>query len=322
MSEEVNGPELLCVGLSRTGTISLQAAITKLGYGPCYHMVEVLAANTACEDAQEWLKAYRGEPADLKRVLKGYRATVDVPANDFYERLIKLYPNAKVILQTREPEAWAASVNNSIGRWHWDPPLGYALWDVLPNVKLQRQVARLWHAKAEKQDGTHLIDPDYMTRWIKQVKAKVPAEKLLVWNVKDGYKPVCKFLGVPVPDEPFPHMNDTEELILLAKAITVLCHVFTGLWVVAIFSWLYYGHTIFMNYLFDAPLSIWTTIASRAAVVSSFAVIAAQRRSPLMFRLLMGPSVLLTLYGAYILYILPVALGGAALLMNRARLGF
>lgn len=314
-----DGPKVLCVGLPRTGTRSLQEGLLKLGLGPSYHMAEVFGANTACEDAQEWLKAYRGEPADLKRVLKGYRATIDVPANDFYERLIKLYPNAKVILQTREPEAWAASVNNSIGRWHWDPPLGYALWDVLPNVKLQRQVARLWHAKAEKQDDTHLIDPEYMNRWIQQVKAKVPAKRLLVWSVEEGYGPLCEFLEVPTPNEPFPRLNDTEELIMLVSIITVICHLLTALWVLAVCSSLYYGLMYLMNYLFSTPRSAWTSVARRVAIGSSSVVILAQRRSPLITRLLLVPLVILTLYGVYLL---PVAGGVVALAMNRTKLGF
>lgn len=90
IAEVTDGPKVLAVGLPRTGTTSLLQALEKMGFGPCYHMIALILGHNGVRDAKEWLKAYRGEPADLKRVLRGYRSTLDVPAVDFFEEMMPL----------------------------------------------------------------------------------------------------------------------------------------------------------------------------------------------------------------------------------------
>jgi len=317
-ANEVNGPEVVAVGLSRTATRSLQIGLTKLGMGPCYHTSSLLYDDGTVEDAEVWLKAYSGLPADLQSVLKKYRSTLGSPANDFYEKIMELYPNAKVILQTREPRSWAESVDGSIGKWHWHPPLGYAIWDVLPNVKLQRKLGRSWHAKAEKKDGTHDIDPEYITRWNAEVLAKVPADKLLVWNAKEGYAPICEFLGLPTPIEPFPHKNDRQEAVQVFGALTLLCHILTICWAIAVSASAYFLFWIMSYFIFKTPFSVEAALARRTAVITSFLVVLAQLKSPLLLRLVQGPMVTLRLYG---IYAVAGAVGVAALVLSRETLG-
>ncbi len=310
-SEAFDGPKVLAVGLSRTGTKSLQEGLIKLGFGPSYHMGELLLSPTGVQDAKEWLKAYNGEPADLKRVLKGYRSTLDAPSIDFFEEMMGLYPTAKVILQTREAGAWAKSVDESIGTC-FNPPNTMALWAVLPNNAYQRQVALKWFERAEKDPKTHQMDPDYMRRWSEHVRARVPPEKLLVWSVKEGYAPLCKFLDVPMVKEPFPHANDTKELIMVAKALVIACHLVTAAWVASIGSIIYLLYT----YSTAGMMNVWVR---NIGAVSFFVAIFAQLQPALMTQILLGPIIVLLLFGVYIL---PVVAGITALAMNRTRFGF
>ena len=98
-------------GFGRTGTISLKAALEELGFGPCYHMLEVFEHP---EHARFWEAAGRGEPVDWDGFLGGYEATVDWPACTFYEELLQRHPDAKVLLSVRDPERWYESTRDTI----------------------------------------------------------------------------------------------------------------------------------------------------------------------------------------------------------------
>ncbi len=282
-----------------------------MGFGPCYHMIALILGHNGVRDAKEWLKAYRGEPADLKRVLRGYRSTLDAPAVDFFEEMMGLYPTAKVILQTRDADAWAKSVDESIGTM-WHPPHSRALWWTLPNIHSQRQVAIKWWERSERNAKTHETDPGYMESWTNLVKARVPSEKLLVWSVKEGYAPLCKFLNVPMINEPFPHANDRMDLLMKMNALTIVCQLVTAAWVASI------GSISYSIYKYNACGTSSTPVLVFGAM-SSFVAIFPQLQPSVAMKTLMGPVILLHLFGVYIF---PTVIGITALVLNRKKLGF
>ena len=91
--------------------MSLKAALETLGFGPCYHMIEVFEHP---EHAGFWQAAWRGEPVDWDGLLGGYEAAVDWPACTFYEELLQRHPDARVLLSVRDPERWYESTRDTI----------------------------------------------------------------------------------------------------------------------------------------------------------------------------------------------------------------
>ena len=207
-------------GFGRTGTTSLKAALERLGFGPCYHMTEVFAHP---EHAEAWAAAGRGEPADLEAVLEGYQATLDWPACSFYEELMRWHPEAKVLLSVRDPERWYESTRTTI----------YELTNLIDNSPTVRMIFGLvtllayggfagrksslphdviWDGTFDGrfEDRRHAIE--VFDRHNEEVRRRVPGERLLVYEVKEGWGPLCEFLGVEEPDEPFPRLNDKAEM--------------------------------------------------------------------------------------------------------------
>ena len=201
--------KVIGAGLGRTGTLSLKAALEELGFGNCYHMVEVLKN---LQDALVWDSAAKGESVDWDALFQGYQATVDWPACNFYEELMKQYPDAKVILTVRDPERWYESarqtiffVRNAFPRW--TAPL-------IPRMRdFRRMLDRLvwdgmFHGRFE--DKPYAIG--VFNRHNDQVRRVTPPERLLVYEINEGWGPLCSFLEVPIPEgKLFPHLNDAEE---------------------------------------------------------------------------------------------------------------
>ena len=196
--------ELIGAGLGRTGTLSLKAALERIGYGPCYHMIEVL---TAPERARDWLQQTRSGSRDWDAIFRGYRATVDWPAAAFWRELVERYPDAKVLLSLRDADRWYESVMNTI-------------YHVMTGEIPERapQTLRDFHAMVyalifERTFGGRLQDRAHAKRVFEEhnqaVIDAIPASRLLVYRPGDGWEPICRFLDVPVPDEDFPHLNDT-----------------------------------------------------------------------------------------------------------------
>lgn len=194
--------KVIGAGFGRTGTLSLKAALETLGLGPCYHMVEVFEHP---EHTAVWQAAGEGQPVDWKSLFSGYQSAVDWPACAFYADLMEVYPEAKVILTVRDPERWHASVMNTIG-----PSNNQETDDqvTLAQRKMGRTV--IWDGTFDGRvnDKDHAIS--VFNRHIEEVKRRVPAERLLVFEASQGWEPLCHFLGVPVPvDTPYPRLNDT-----------------------------------------------------------------------------------------------------------------
>ena len=200
MSLSIIGP-----GFGRTGTLSLKFALEQLGLGPCYHMMEVFGR---AEHVAMWTDAANGRPVDWETVFAGFKATVDWPACAFWRELIVRYPQAKVVLTERDPERWYESAYNTIYQAMIRPmPVDD------PLSQQHRAMAR--KIVLENTFGGRFEDRAYaitvFQRHNEAVRREVPAARLLVYEVGAGWEPLCRFLGVPVPSEPFPRVNSTEE---------------------------------------------------------------------------------------------------------------
>jgi hypothetical protein len=195
--------------------MSLKVALETLGFGPCHHMTEVFANP---EHVELWEAAARGEPVDWEELFGGYRATVDWPGAAFYEELMERYPEAKVILTVRDPERWYESARSTIFNIQGvaSSPIFSLSARFVPRMRRMRRAARMAsdltrHSVfgGKLEDRRRAIEA--FIQWNEQVKERVPAERLLVYEVKEGWGPLCDFLGVEAPvDEPFPHLNDAD----------------------------------------------------------------------------------------------------------------
>jgi Sulfotransferase domain len=193
--------EVIGVGYGRTGTLSLKAALERLGFGPCYHAVEFMRHP---EHQARWEPAFRGNPR-WAEVFAGYRSTVDFPGTAFWRELVDAYPEAKVILTVRDTEQWYASMRETFlaaAGPEGQAPIPSAGGGVFGEGEDWFQMM------ADLQDEQTAI-ADF-ERHIDEVRGHVPGHRLLVYEVGQGWKPLCDFLGVHVPDESFPRLNDAE----------------------------------------------------------------------------------------------------------------
>jgi hypothetical protein len=209
--------KLIGAGMPRTGTLTQKVALEMLGLGPCYHMVDVLAD---LDQAKLWQRALDGE-APWGQIFDGFNSTVDWPGGYFYRELIDVYPEAKVLLSVREPQAWERSMRETV----WAVRHGESLVRLLSSA--QAHVNPQWRGFLEMIDrlvwegqGTFAsghAEPqqliDTMIRHNREVEGNVPSERLLVWSVEEGWQRLCAFLEVPVPEQPFPHVNDRTEFL-------------------------------------------------------------------------------------------------------------
>lgn len=217
------GLEVIGAGLGRTGTTSLKAALETLGYGPCYHMTEVFAHP---EHVPFWEAARRGEAVEWDTVFSGYRAAVDWPAAAYYERLMHAYPDAKVILTVRDPERWYESARATIYtvRDMASSPLFSFFARLVPRLRYMRRAALMVAGLAwDDTFGGDFEDRERATRSFERLNGRVvervPPEKLLVYEVSEGWGPLCDFLGVEPPDEPFPRLNDARSFRRMTRAL-------------------------------------------------------------------------------------------------------
>jgi hypothetical protein len=195
--------KVIGAGFGRTGTFSLKVALEQLGFGPCYHMAEVFSHP---EHIPLWTAVAEGQPADWEALFAGYQAAVDAPPCLFYEDLMRTYPQAPVILTVRDPEGWYESASSTIfGAPHQDrqlPPHMKGFGEMLG--ALMRRFAP--GGLSEKEQAIAAFE-----RHNREVQERVPEERLLVMDVREGWAPLCRFLEVPVPDGPFPRLNDRQE---------------------------------------------------------------------------------------------------------------
>lgn len=209
-------------GLGRTGTLSLHAALERLGFAPCEHMTNCFAHP---ERFGLWLEAARrkraGEPIDWRPLFTGYQATVDWPGAYFWRELIAAHPEAKVILTVRDPDRWYESARETIyaasqartasssalllyGLLGWLRPDAARGFRTVQETVWEGTLGGRFEDRAA---AVHIFEEHN-----REVAATVAPERLLIFDVKQGWEPLCAFLDVPVPGgEPFPHVNDASD---------------------------------------------------------------------------------------------------------------
>ncbi len=201
--------QVIGAGFGRTGTWSLKAGLEQIGFGPAFHMVDLMPHP---DRAPMFLAALNGEDVDWNDVFDGFRATVDWPGCTFYDRILAAYPSAKVILSVRDPEKWYASAERTIyalkeaalrgelvGGGSGAPP------EVLGMIK-----QLIWDTTFQDRFADKDVAISVFEQHNEADKQHVPADQLLVWEVTQGWGPLCEFLGADVPEGDFPHLNDAE----------------------------------------------------------------------------------------------------------------
>lgn len=236
--------KVIGAGYGRTGTMSTFTALNQLGL-PCYHMVEVIMNKANAGHLDFWRKVANdppGQQQDWDKVLGNYTAAVDNPACCVWRELMAAYPDAKVVLtlHPKGPEAWYDSTIDTIyfteNRWQFKvlelfTPFGRKFGDMSRKLIWQRML------KGTMNDRSKAI-AQYQ-RHIEEVTAAVPAEKLLVFTVDQGWEPLCRFLGVPVPATPFPNVNDRAEIKKVIAGMSKGAYVILGVLGLAAIAVLY-----------------------------------------------------------------------------------
>ncbi len=206
-------------GFGRTGTLSLKVALEQLGFSKCHHMREVMSSG---RQVSAWHAIGQGADADWDQVFDGYEASVDWPSATYWEPLHRYYPDSRVILTIRDPDRWYESVLETIYPTSTEMPK-WMIWTIPRLRKLGEMLfAIIWNGTFDGrfEDRAHAIEVFH--RNTAHVKEVVPPERLLVFQATDGWEPLCKFLGVPVPDGPYPHVNEAAEIKRLVRALRVL----------------------------------------------------------------------------------------------------
>lgn len=195
--------QIIGAGLGRTGTHSLKLALERLLGGPCYHMMEVFGHP---EHIEQWQMAADGGTPDWTSLFADFDATVDWPAASFWRELADAFPDAVVLLSTRPADDWWRSANNTIFEISRRPappdPLLQSQMTMITTV-LARRFTPEWGEEGPSKAAFERHNDD--------VRASVPSERLVEWQPGDGWEPLCRALNVAVPDEPFPHVNTTDD---------------------------------------------------------------------------------------------------------------
>ena len=200
------GLKVVGAGLGRTGTHSLKVALESLLGGPCYHMIELFPRP---EHVAMWHAAIRGDEPDWEQMLDGFAAAVDWPAAAVWRELHSAFPGSVVLLSVRDnPEQWWGSFSQTILQVMERPPVDeMAAWYAMSEDMLGRLTPRY-----RERDAAIAAYESHN----QAVREAVPSDRLIEWRPSDGWGPICERLGVPQPDEPFPHVNTTDEFRAMA----------------------------------------------------------------------------------------------------------
>jgi len=221
--------KLIGAGLPRTATTTQMIALEMLGL-PCYHMRDMMA--DLGKSVPQWRKAFDGE-GPWEEIFEGKESTVDWPASYHWRELIEVYPDAKVLLSVRDHDGWTTSMQNTINQIYFGDSLMHHLAQAQYQIDpvyaawIDLMIDMMWNERGAMA-GTEGVSEEMAVKaeeWNQAVIDTVPSERLLVWNAKEGWDPLCDFLEVPVPSEPLPHVNDTEnfqKVLIMAPAITAI----------------------------------------------------------------------------------------------------
>lgn len=199
--------QIIGAGYGRTGTFSLKHALEKLLDAPCYHMYEITQSEAQLCHWLDWAKHPESSP-DWDAILDGYAAAVDAPVCFFWEELMQRYPDAKVILTTRDPDSWVRSFKALMATNIKSSWMGLFSSKIRRFGKFGRAMGGQFLTSLER--GTLI---EQFERHNQRVRDVVPPDRLLELQIGAGWEPLCEFLGVPVPDEPYPYLNKGMETI-------------------------------------------------------------------------------------------------------------
>ncbi len=209
--------EVIGAGFGRTGTLSLKMALEQLAFTKCYHMHDLFAHPG---HAETWTAIAQGNPANWPALFNGYRALVDWPCAYFWRELSDYYPQAKIVLTVRDANDWYDSIeqtiftviNRSFPEGATQPQLPK---NASPVAAAQISMAKLMIAdnlfSGRLEDRQHCIA--VYEQHNAEVQRSLPAERLLVYNVCEGWSPLCHFLGTAEPDTAFPRSNSKREFL-------------------------------------------------------------------------------------------------------------
>ena len=228
-SADCEGLKVIGAGLGRTGTASLKEALAILYGAPCYHMKDVIPDSSR---VSFWTEAALGPKSDeeFREHFRHFAATVDFPACIHWERLLQAYPEAKVLLSVRDPDSWVRSVKDTILKMYSSysgSPWG--IWLLQTLVPSWRVVWRMFQvgcwSPLLKEDLSDSNLRRAFVDWVEDVKRRCPKDKLLVYSVSEGWGPLCDFLGLPVPETPFPQVNDTKSFQAIVNGLNTAVYV-------------------------------------------------------------------------------------------------
>ncbi len=192
-------------GFGRTGTMSTKTALEQLGFGPCHHMIEVI--NNPAQPAQ-WKAVASGKKPDWAEVFLGYNSQVDWPGAAVWRETSIAFPDAKVVHTERPESEWWNSFSVTIGKF----------FTLSPNMPLPPEIAEIFKTMSDwfmKNTFENHVDRDSAIAAYRannqKVRDTIPAERLLVFDVADGWGPLCRFLQVPEPGTPFPRSHPRDE---------------------------------------------------------------------------------------------------------------
>ncbi|KYK59151.1 NAD dependent epimerase/dehydratase [Drechmeria coniospora] len=233
-SDRTRTLQVIGAGYSRTGTVSMALALEKLLDGPVMHGGTHLFGR---EDAYPklWCEIFRqrnNKPVLMKLLREataGFVGLTDAPGTMFLPELLELYPEAKVVLVTRDPHRWLRSMELIMRNIGMKPWVLEALLFPCPTWRWTPTVLGQMGEKESERLGIKL-GPEYLPKYNEYVRAHVQPEKLLTMELKEGWDPLAKFLDAPVPKEPFPRANDAQAFEAYARRIVVTAGlVWTGI---------------------------------------------------------------------------------------------
>jgi hypothetical protein len=214
--------KVIGAGFGRTGTLSLKAALDELGFGPVCHGQDIIYRPT---HVVGWRDYYRKGTADWQRMYRRFGSAIDFPVSCAWKELAAEFPDAKIILTVRDPERWWKSTSETIypSPRALIPKYAVAIYP-LTKWYLEWVEGLVWDGLFEGRFEDREFAIKVFERHIADVKATADPDRLLVYNVAEGWGPLCEFLGVPQPNHPFPKVNDTAQMKRWNRMVALTYH--------------------------------------------------------------------------------------------------
>ena len=208
---------IIGAGFGRTGTSSMKIALEHLGFGPCHHMFEV---RDNPQLLPHWEKVADGQPQDWDEAFAGYRSQIDWPGARVWRELAGHYPDAKVILTVRDPDEWYDSMSATVipfieGRGTYPDAHANGISTMAYKLITEQVFDGRW------KDRAHAIA--VFNAHIAEVQRTIPKDRLLTFDVRSGWEPLCAFLDVPIPAISFPRLNSSKQFAETWKKTLLDC---------------------------------------------------------------------------------------------------